>query len=227
MTPQGNIKLSNYGLFYMTEYGYCVDFSVINWATLAPECYAIDAAYDCKHSLSQEPATNNKDKANIELNSSKADVWALGSILFQFVYGLSSHTESSQEHLSALLTPPRIVSLTIELLASKMNIENDNKNDGYEHMMRLYEIDEKKRIQIEAKTKPYIIELIKKSLRINASKRPTFHELIKIFEQDSEICDPSVISEDCWDAFKRNLFATTIRSDHISLFIKPTRQHEK
>lgn len=210
VTPHGNIKLANYGLFHMTEYGYCVDFSVINWATLAPESYALDAAYDSKHTPgSHETPASSEDTVHIELNSSKSDVWAFGTMLFQFVFGLSSHTESSQQHMSQLLEPSRIATMTIELLSS-------TEVDGYPHMLRLYEIDEKRRAQVEGKTKPYLIELIKRALVVDPNRRATFHELVEFFERNAEICDASPLGEDSWrDSIRWNLFAGKIRSDHL------------
>lgn len=196
----------------MTEYGYCVDFSVINWVTLAPECYALEAAYDSKHSLEQAA---NEELANVELNSPKCDVWALGAILFQFVFGLASHTESSHQHLSQLLAPRRIVSLGIELLASPDPV------DGYSHMLALYEIDEKRRAQVEAKTKPVVIELIKRCLTVDPGKRPNFRQLIEFFEKECgskllEDCAAITKNENCWDGVRWKLFSNKVRSVHLS-----------
>jgi TBC domain-containing protein kinase-like protein len=90
VTPEGNIKMINYGLFYMSEYGFCVNFPVVNLVTLPPECIILEYHYANK--FSSHPA-NNKEQ-NISLNNPKSDVWSLGVCLFQFFFALNDLNET-------------------------------------------------------------------------------------------------------------------------------------
>lgn len=172
VTPGGNIKLSNYGLFYMTEYGYCVDFPMVNYVTLAPECYMLEKFYDSKHADVQ---ASNEELANVELNYAKSDVWSFGVLLFQFLFGLSSQTESSQQHLNQLLSAERLIDRTIDLL----NDERDSA--GYEHLLKIYDIDPQKQALVESKIRPIFLNLVRKCLVVNPTKRPNFRELLKFY----------------------------------------------
>lgn len=245
VTPSGDVKLSNYGLFHMTEYGYCVDFPIVNWVTLAPECYALEASYDSKNHVEQAA---NDELANVELNCSKADVWAFGVILFQFVYGLSSQTESSQLHLSQLLSPQRIITATIDLLMTssdggsggEQQHETNKKTTGYEHMLSLYAIEEKRRVQVEAKIKGVFLELIKQCLCVDPVKRPGFRELLWFFEKEcasggsggervklATSGQYEAGSEDRVESVRWNLFTNSVRSVHLSDLIDDDVEKEK
>jgi TBC domain-containing protein kinase-like protein len=172
VTPNGNIKVNNYGLFFMSEYGYCVDFPIVNYVTLAPECFVLDYTYGNKFDELQP----NNNEQNIELNNPKSDVWAIGVILFQFLFGLSSQTETSQQKLDELLAPERIVECSLDLL------ENSDSMSGYEYLLSLYKIDEEKKNSNERKIKPIFLDLIKKCLTVDIIKRPTIEELNQFFE---------------------------------------------
>ena len=74
VTSSGNIKLNNYGLFNMTEHGYCVNFPIINLLTVAPECLCLDFCYGNK--FDECPSNNNEQYT--QLNNSKSDVWSYG-----------------------------------------------------------------------------------------------------------------------------------------------------
>jgi hypothetical protein len=180
VTPSGDIKLSNYGLFYMTEHGYCVNFPVANLATLAPECLLMEFIYSNK--FADNPTNNNEQ--NIELNDPKADVWAFGVILFQFLFGLSSQTESTQQHFNELLSPERLINNALDLLKRELfNSDSLNESSGYNYMISLYGIDEIKRKDNERRIHPTFIQLIKKCLTVNSNKRPTFNGLYELLER--------------------------------------------
>jgi TBC domain-containing protein kinase-like protein len=224
VTPQGNLKLSNYGLFYMTEYGYCVDFPIVNYVTLAPECYLLEKFYDCKHADTQ---ASNDELANIELNYPKSDVWSLGVLLFQFIFGLSSQTQSSQQHLSQLLSAERIINCTIDLFSRLERGELSDSDDeanimGYQHMLTIYDIDAVRRAAVEAKTKPIFISLIKKCLTLNPAKRPDFKELLKFYV--ANVPELKMVSpggggggeDESIESSRFNLFSQQVRSDYLS-----------
>lgn len=173
VTASGNIKLNNYGLFHMTEFGYCVNFPVVNLVTIAPECLVLDFIYGNK--FNECPLNNNEQ--NIQLNNSKADVWSYGVILFQFLFGLSNQKE--YEHL---LTSDRIIDRAMNLLEQTCN-EQAGESSGYNYLIRLYEIDPVKQNQIEQRIRPFFINLIKKCLNPNVSQRPGFNKLLELFEE--------------------------------------------
>ena len=226
VTPSGNIKLNNYGLFYMSEYGFCVNFPVCNFVTLAPECLILEFLYGNK--FGEHPVNNNEQ--NVELNSPKADVWALGVILFQFLFGLSSQTESSQQQLNKLLTTERIISNALELIK---NDNPDNDSAGYDYLFRLYDIDADRRKSLEQRVRPVLIQLIKKCLIVNPVNRPDFKRLLEFFEaslsasnelkyllskksnlmEDEDSYDRN---EESIEAIKWKLFNGKIRSSSIS-----------
>jgi TBC domain-containing protein kinase-like protein len=177
VTPNGNLKLNNYGLFHMSECGFCVNFPVCNLVTLAPECLVLEYLYGNK--FGEYPVNNNEQ--NVELNNSKCDVWSLGVVLFQFLFGLSSQTESTQENLNKLLTSERIISNALDLLLD----ENKTDDMGYKYMIKLYNIEPEKLKSLEQRIKPVLLQLIKKCLIVDCSERPDFQSLLEFFESNS------------------------------------------
>jgi len=159
VTPNGNLKLNNYGLFHMSECGFCVNFPVCNLVTLAPECLVLEYLYGNK--FGEYPVNNNEQ--NVELNNSKCDVWSLGVVLFQFLFGLSSQTESTQENLNKLLTSERIISNALDLILD----ENKTDDMGYKYMIKLYDIEPEKFKSLEQRIKPVLLQLVKKCLIVD------------------------------------------------------------
>lgn len=186
VTPNGNLKLNNYGLFHMSECGFCVNFPVCNFVTLAPECLILEYLYGNK--FGEYPVNNNEQ--NVELNNSKCDVWSLGVLLFQFLFGLSSQTESTQENLNKLLTPERVISNALDLVL------DDNKTDdmGYKYMIKLYNIESEKCKYLEQRIKPILLELLKKCLIVDCTERPDFQSLLEFFELNASHELPELLS---------------------------------
>ena len=130
----------------MTEYGYCVDFSIVNYATIAPECFYLESKYDRKH-FDHSTVVNNNDLLNIELNNSKADVWSFGALLFQFLYGLGTQNDNSHaKKLNDLLSIERIVELVIDSFDKN---DSESCSTGYEYLLKLFEISNERRQLIE------------------------------------------------------------------------------
>ena len=176
VTSSGNIKLNNYGLFNMTEHGFCVNFPIINLFTVAPECICLDFCYGNK--FDECPSNNNEQY--IQLNNSKSDVWSYGCILFQFLFGVSNQKENGH-----LLGFERVIDKALTLLeeyGSSDSLVVDN-SAGYNYMLDIYEIDSVRQNQIEQRTRPFFIQLIKKCLNPNASQRPEFDQLLESYEE--------------------------------------------
>jgi hypothetical protein len=229
----GNVKLSNYGLFHMTEYGYCVDFPVVNHVTLPPECYTLDMNYDRKY-LDHHSIVNNNDVLNTELNSHpKSDAWSFGVILFQFVFGVSAQTDASSKKLNELLSVERIVNEMAQLISrARDEIELDSKGTlGYQFLLKLYEVSDERRVFIERRFKPVFIQLICKCLVVNTENRSGFSQLLEFFMQSPDIKSNNFIkarieeaksdllndidSEESIDAIKSRIFGAKIRSDYF------------
>jgi TBC domain-containing protein kinase-like protein len=230
---KGNIKLSNFGLFHMTEYGYCVDFPIVNQVTLAPECYTLDFAYDRKYS-DHHSVINNNDVINVELNSHpKSDVWSFGVILFQFLFGLSAQTDASSKKLNELLSTERILTeMTQTIRRAHGEKELDTQGSiGYEFLLKLYEVSEERRVFVERRFKPVFTQLVRKCLIVDTEKRPDFAHLLDFFVKSSDIKSNNFIkarmeeaesdvtnetdSEECVDAVKWRILGSKIRSSYL------------
>ncbi|XP_076359220.1 TBC domain-containing protein kinase-like protein isoform X2 [Tachypleus tridentatus] len=74
---QGHIKLSNYGLYYMTENGTCVPFPIGTPKYIAPEVLVGDVPTIDKHFL---PTTHVP-------SGFKSDIWSFGIILLELTTG--------------------------------------------------------------------------------------------------------------------------------------------
>ena len=212
VTPNGSLKVNNYGLFHMSEHGYCVNFPIVNMGTLSPECLILEYLYGNK----EVPGLNREE--NIELNNVKSDVWAIGAILFQFFFGFSSQTGSSQKQLGELLAPERIVKMSLDILKTQ-------KYSGYEFMLQLYQVDVNKQQTIETKIHPVLIELLKKCLVVIPSQRPSFEELLKFLEKflsSSNELKFLVNKDENLDLTNTKYFDGKIRSDCL-----PMRSSEK
>ena len=231
VTPSGNLKLNNYGLFYMSECGFCVNFPVCNFVTMAPECLVLEYLYGNK--FGEYPVNNNEQ--NVELNNPKADVWALGVVLFQFLFGLSSQTESSQQSHNKLLTPERVIAKSLDLLLNDDSPPQTPPKTGFEFLCELYEIEDDKQKQLESRVKPVLVELIKRCLTVNPLERPDFQTLLSFFEANVDVCelpqsgsqkkqsslvqflngecDPS--QEHCAESIKLKLFCGRVRSSYL------------
>ncbi|CAF1036134.1 unnamed protein product [Brachionus calyciflorus] len=162
ISPEGNVLMTNYGLFYMSENSHCVNFPVVNFESLAPECYLLD--YLRENDTNLEQPTSNSELLNTDLNNPKSDVWAFGCILVQFFFGLKN-LKINQEYII------------------ERNLNLDVNSNGYEFILDLYGIDENKKNLIEQKTRSIFIKLIKKCLIVDALKRPDFKELYEYFSE--------------------------------------------
>ena len=228
----------------MTEYGYCVDFPIVNYVTLAPECYSLDASFDRKN-CDHHAIINNNDVLNVELNSHpKSDVWSLGVILFQFLFGLSSQTDASSKKLNDLLSPERILNEMLELIIrsrvenEQTDLDSDDGTLGYEFLLKLYEITSDRRIFIERRFKPIFMKLVRKCLIVNVEIRPDFTKLLEFFTQSADIasnefiksvkeeilvnytsCDfqNEVDRDESVDAVKWRIFGAKTRSNYLKM----------
>lgn len=194
ISSQGDVKLSNYGLYYMSENGNCVDFPVFNLETLSPEGYILDFLNETENS---HKSFSNSELLNTQLANPKSDVWAIGSILVQFFFGLKNLSLKPEEVIEKII--------------------NINKfRSGYEFILDLYGIDEAKKIQIEQKTRAIYFKLIKKCLLIDPEERPNLRELNNYFTEclQEEKIELSPIKE-CFSSNKLNVFNSNLRfCDH-------------
>lgn len=162
--PNCNIKLNNFGLFYMSEGGFCVDFPIINIATMAPESLFLE--YNYANKFSKCPANNTEQ--NIELSDPKSDVWSFGAILFQFLYGLSENVQANQLKLD------HVLKIVIAFLS-------DPNSNGYSYMLALYQIDIRRQQYHEQKMPLFLLELMKTCLVLKSFNRPSFEKINALF----------------------------------------------
>ena len=240
VNPSGNLKLNNYGLFFISECGFCVNFPVCNFVTLSPESLLIEYLYGNK--FGEYPVNNNEQ--HIELNNSKSDVWSLGVVLFQFLFGLSSQTESTQESLNKLLTPERIINNAInELILDK----NENVDKGYHFMIRLYNIEAEKCKLLEQRIRPVLLQVIKKCLTVKCSDRPDFQSLLEFFEANAGAelpqlslslkksisltnflnGEPNLSEENSIESIKLKIFNGKVRSAYLPSRIKSSSNFDQ
>ncbi|RNA08203.1 TBC domain-containing kinase [Brachionus plicatilis] len=190
ISAQGDVKLANYGLYYMSENGNCVDFAVFNLETLAPECYILDFLNTTENS---HRSCSNSELLNTELANPKSDVWAIGCILVQFFFGLKN------------------LSLKAEEVIEKM-IEVNDFSSGYDFILDLYGIDQAKKNLVEHKTSSIYLKLIKKCLTIDSAERPNFRELTNFFDKClSEEKIGAFCENKCAGKKKLNLFRNGVK----------------
>lgn len=190
ISPQGDIKLSNYGLYYMSENGNCVNFPVFNLETLAPECYILDFLNAAE--IGQK-LFSNSELLNTELANPKSDVWAIGCILVQFFFGLKNLCLKPEEVLDKI-------------------INVNNYSSGYDFIIDLYKIEMITKTQVEQKLKAIYLKLIKRCLTINSEQRPNFRELNTFWNKclDEEKID-KIYYKNCPSRNKLYLFDNNVR----------------
>lgn len=185
LTSEGNIKLANYGLFYMTEYGFCANFPVSNSEALAPECLLLDFIYGNKF---DDYPTNNNEK-NGELNDPKADIWSLGVVLFQLMFGIN-----------VSLKMEKLIEKSLNLLKlANLAAENGGAGEesiGYEHLLDMFEVDGAKRMHTEKRIKPALMKIIKSCLNPNPAKRPDIKSVLRRFKESLDLTAPPLANEE-------------------------------
>ena len=199
VTPEADVKLAHYGLYYMTEQGECVDFAVANAVTMAPECFVGDFIAAAAAAAKADD-NNSSSSSSFMSTSSKSDVWSLGVVLFQFMYGLAGPTDASQQRLDKLLAPERLVRMMLDMLSAQSDAywqqqqqqqqddstdDDDDDDDelGYTYMLEVYQLDAERRRAAENRLRPMFVQLIKRCLQVRVRRRPTFAQLLAEFER--------------------------------------------
>jgi len=118
INKRAELILTGYGLFHMSEGGFCIETSLIELSSCPPECFLVEFLYANKFSAC--PANNTEQ--NGQLNDPKTDVWAFGAVMFQFLFGLSDQISKD------LLRPERVIKYVLEFLTAhnKMVIKYKN-----------------------------------------------------------------------------------------------------
>ena len=200
--PDSNVKLNNYGLYHMSECGFCVSFPIANLSTMAPECLLLEYLYGNK--FSECPANNNVQ--HVELENQKFDVWSLGAVLFQFVFGLSeTATRELLEQDRVLLHAAKCFTGSFE--------------SGYSYLLKLYEINTARQLMVEQRTRPFLLKFMNECLTLDPIKRPGFSQLVQTYEQylnvSTEFKHLLESEEDSFDSLKWNLFNGLTRSSYL------------
>jgi len=189
----------------MSEGGFCLDASLIQLATCPPECLLVEFLHANKFAAC--PANNTEQ--NTHLNDPKADVWALGAVLFQFLFGLTDQLTKD------LLEPPRVVTYALNYLATMTK-----PSSGYAYLLGLYEIDANRQAQCEQRIPVLLIELMRKCLVMESGERPCLTQVAEFYEarlgqEGIEIVGESAAKE--VDAAKWQLFGGEIRSTGLPM----------
>jgi TBC domain-containing protein kinase-like protein len=151
----------------MSEGGFCLDASLLQLATCPPECLLIEFLHANK--FADCPANNTEQ--NTHLNDPKADVWALGAVLFQFLFGLTDQITKD------LLEPQRVVNYALNYLATMTS-----PSSGYAYLLGLYEIDVNKQAQCEQRIPALLIELMHMCLVMESGERPCLTQVVEFYE---------------------------------------------
>ena len=203
ITSKLELKISNYGLFFITEYGYCVDFPIGYPIYTSPECFVIEY-------LQLNKNVDHDYNQYWQINNPKIDVWSLGIVFFQFIYAVNIEPF---EKISVKLISKNMIEL---IFKAKV----DQNLDAYSHFVELFKIEPKKQELIEARCKS-IVQLIKKCLKINVRKRATVEELISylnsVINIDALILSKSEIDGYDDDQFKNRIFNRFLRSSLTSI----------
>jgi serine/threonine protein kinase len=142
-----------------------------------------------------------------QVNNPKIDIWSLGIIILQFIYGIK--TESFEHDISVKETSKNM----INLLKRAKAVEG---LDAYSYFIDLLKIDAKKQEFIEGRWQP-LITLIKKCLKVNLRQRPTAEELKTFLSKEVNIESPKSTESHDRDQFKNRIFNKSLRSSLISM----------
>jgi TBC domain-containing protein kinase-like protein len=199
ITSDLELKLINYGLFYITECGTCVDFPIGYPLYTAPECFLIEYTFSNKH-------TEPQNFQYWKMNNPKIDIWSLGIFLFQFIYGVKSE-------LFEKVNVKEIVNDMIDLIR-KSKIETGL--DAYSYFIQFFKIDFKKQELIETRWKS-VISLIKLCLKVNVKERATAEQLMSYLTDEVRVEVTKSPENYENDQFKNRIFNSLLRSSLISI----------
>ena len=202
ITSELELKIGNYGLFCITECGYCVNFPISYPIYTAPECFII------------EYFNMNKNKEYSygeywKINNPKIDVYSLGVVMLQFIYAINIEIF---EKISVKI----IVKNMIELIR---RAKIDQNLDAYSYYIQLFKIEAKKKELIESKWKS-IISLIKLCLKVNVKERATAEQLLNhlnSFQDTLKHHHSTETKNSVDDQFKNSIFNRSLRSSLITV----------
>jgi TBC domain-containing protein kinase-like protein len=150
------IKIQNYGLWHMTQYGTCVSFPIGDPYYLAPECFPLDLTFKALMTASNSHfETEILDPAN-----TKSCVWSFGIILLELCLGQRLYENQS-------VTVPMSKSircLTLNVRSALDILLQQNTIDREECLKR--------------NSTQFFLPIIRKCLNVQVQDRPTFAELL-------------------------------------------------
>ena len=204
ITSEMELKIANYGLFYITECGYCVNFPIAYPIYTAPECFVVEYLHMNK----------NKDHVYDDYwknNNPKIDIWSLGIIILQLIYSVNIE-------IFEKISVKNIVKNMIDLIRKAKNDEN---LDAYSYYVQLFKIETKKQELIETKWRS-IVNMIKLCLKVNVKQRATAEELLNFLDKENniEILKQQHSAEgksNFDDQFKNRIFHRNLRSSLINV----------
>ncbi|CAF1149659.1 unnamed protein product [Adineta ricciae] len=159
------IKIQNYGLWHMTQYGTCVSFPIGDPFYLAPECFTLDLAFKALIAASNSAYESEiSDPAN-----AKSCVWSLGIILLELCLGQRLY--GSQ---------PIAVPMSTSVRCLKLNVRS-----ALDILLRQNGLDQDERLK--RNTTQFFLPMIRKCLSVQVQDRPTFVELLRDLDAKSYV----------------------------------------
>jgi TBC domain-containing protein kinase-like protein len=162
----GQMKLTNYGLYHMTECGLCVDFHIGNCLYSAPEVYLQEFCM-------QKNEEKDLEKLSFtQLNNPKMDVWSIGVLLFVLIFNVNSGKYEcfNKKHQDILVDMFDMVVMRTE-------------TNGYNYLLKLCEIDSETKMTVEKRWKSLVM-IIRKCLEIDIHRRACLSNIISSFENE-------------------------------------------
>ncbi|CAF3339251.1 unnamed protein product [Rotaria sp. Silwood1] len=151
------VKIQNYGLWHMTQYGTCVSFPIGDPFYLAPECFALDLTFKTFVTTSNSSyETEINDPAN-----AKSCVWSLGIILLELCLGQRLYGKQ-----------PVSVPMSTSVRCLKLNVRS-----ALDILLRQNGLDQDEHLKRD--TAQFFLPIIRKCLNVQVQDRPTFVELLE------------------------------------------------
>ncbi|CAF1561151.1 unnamed protein product [Didymodactylos carnosus] len=150
------VKLQNYGLWYMTQYGTCINFPIGDPCYMAPECYAMESTFRLLY-----PPSSHENEPRDPANP-KSDVWSFGIILLELCLGRRLYQNQ-----------PVVVPISTSIRCLKLNVQS-----ALDVILRRNGLE---RNDLSATTQ-HFLPIIEKCLNVHVKERPTFVELLEILE---------------------------------------------